>query len=175
VTEKRERGSFPSIGRAIRLVRTERGMNRKELAERSGLSYPYLSEIESGKKTPSSNAIGAIADALGIPAHRLVQVAETSLEGAPGTWMETGSSHFHEDAVRSAAFVAAPVPLADAMMPPPPQAAPARRLGRTKKTREVSAPPVRSSPELDELMALAAGMPPADRARLLDLARRLRG
>jgi transcriptional regulator with XRE-family HTH domain len=35
------------------------------VAEASGLSYPYLSEIENGKKRPSSRALEGIAEALG--------------------------------------------------------------------------------------------------------------
>ncbi len=34
--------------------RTEMGMKRTKLAERAALSYPYLSEIENGRKQPSA-------------------------------------------------------------------------------------------------------------------------
>jgi transcriptional regulator with XRE-family HTH domain len=64
------------LGRAIRVLRAERGLERKELAARCGISYPYLSEIESGKKRPSSQALRAIAEALGVPPHELLATAE---------------------------------------------------------------------------------------------------
>jgi transcriptional regulator with XRE-family HTH domain len=41
-------------------------MKRRELAERSELSYPYISEIENGVKDPSAKALRRIADALEI-------------------------------------------------------------------------------------------------------------
>src|SRR4051812_29246198 len=59
-------GYYEAVGRAIRVLRTERGMERKELAEAAGLSYPYLSEIETGRKRPSSKALFVIAEALGV-------------------------------------------------------------------------------------------------------------
>ena len=64
------------LGRAIRLLRVERGLERKDLAARSGLSYPYLSEIESGKKRASSQALLAIAQALGVRPHELLATAD---------------------------------------------------------------------------------------------------
>jgi transcriptional regulator with XRE-family HTH domain len=59
-------GYYEALGRAIRVLRTERGLERKDLAEAAGLSYPYLSEIETGRKRPSSKALFVIAEALGV-------------------------------------------------------------------------------------------------------------
>ena len=39
---------------AIAVRRTELGLKRKDLAERSSLSYPYVSELENGTKEPSA-------------------------------------------------------------------------------------------------------------------------
>jgi transcriptional regulator with XRE-family HTH domain len=39
-------------------------MKRKDLAAASGLSYPYIAEIENGGKVPSQRALQAIAEAL---------------------------------------------------------------------------------------------------------------
>jgi transcriptional regulator with XRE-family HTH domain len=55
-----------TLGRAIKVLRTLRGVDRKDLADRAGLSYSYLAEIENGKKSPSASAQKAIADALGM-------------------------------------------------------------------------------------------------------------
>ena len=41
-------------------------MSRKQLAEASGLSAPYLSQIESGKAKPSPETLAAIARELGL-------------------------------------------------------------------------------------------------------------
>ena len=52
-----------ALARAIRVLRTELGMSRKELAERADLSYSYLSELENAAKQPSSWALRAVARA----------------------------------------------------------------------------------------------------------------
>jgi transcriptional regulator with XRE-family HTH domain len=48
----------------VKLRRTELGLSRRELAERAGLSYPYVAELENGAKQGSPKAIEAIARAL---------------------------------------------------------------------------------------------------------------
>jgi|GEM_PF-5586153 transcriptional regulator with XRE-family HTH domain len=77
------------FGRAIAAVRSERGLKRMQLKERSGLSYPYISEIENGGKYPSQRAIQALADALSMTPSELVGFAERieadDLEGRGGS------------------------------------------------------------------------------------------
>ena len=53
-----------NVGEKIRYVRDIRGYSLTKLSELSGVSLPYLSEIESGKKTPSNKALTKIAKAL---------------------------------------------------------------------------------------------------------------
>ncbi len=48
----------------IRTYRNYRKMTVSELAEAAGISQPYLSEIESGKKTGSVDVLKRIASAL---------------------------------------------------------------------------------------------------------------
>lgn len=50
----------------VRVWREHRGMGRKRLAEASGLSTSYLSQVESGKRKPSPEALTAIAKELGL-------------------------------------------------------------------------------------------------------------
>ncbi len=71
-------GSLPEgLGRAIKVRRTGLDMSRKQLAQRAGLSYSYLAEIENGAKSPSSRTLDAIAEGLGLPLHELIHSAET--------------------------------------------------------------------------------------------------
>ena len=56
----------------IKTLRKHRGMTQNDLAHAAGLSRPYLTEIETGKKDGSVNAIRAIADALQVNAGLLV-------------------------------------------------------------------------------------------------------
>jgi len=68
-----------AIGRAIQVVRTDRGWSRKELAARSGLSYSFLSEIENGVKELSSRTFAVIAAALDVAPGALLYDAERRL------------------------------------------------------------------------------------------------
>jgi transcriptional regulator with XRE-family HTH domain len=75
----RGRDFYAALGRAIKVTRTEQGIERKELARLSGLSYPYLSEIEKGKKRASTEALIPIAQALGLRQSELLDRAERLL------------------------------------------------------------------------------------------------
>lgn len=74
--ERKEARSFEMLGRAIRVLRTEMGMNRKELAEAAGISYPYLTEIEAGKKSPSTSVLSEIAAVFSMQPHELLARAD---------------------------------------------------------------------------------------------------
>jgi DNA-binding XRE family transcriptional regulator len=50
----------------IRVWRKHRGLTQQELAERAGISKPYLSQIETGKRTGTAEVLAAIADALDV-------------------------------------------------------------------------------------------------------------
>jgi DNA-binding XRE family transcriptional regulator len=53
------------LGQRLRALRAERGETLAETAERAGISPQYLSEVERGRKEPSSEMIAALAGALG--------------------------------------------------------------------------------------------------------------
>jgi DNA-binding XRE family transcriptional regulator len=50
----------------VRILRKFRGLTQEELAGLAGLSRPYITEIETGKKQGSVSAIQAIATALSV-------------------------------------------------------------------------------------------------------------
>lgn len=54
------------IGRRIKDLRTAKNMKVTELANKSFISQPYLSDIEKGRTTPSIDKLTAICDALEI-------------------------------------------------------------------------------------------------------------
>jgi len=58
-------------------------MKRKDLAERSGLSYPYVSELEKGTKEPSARALRQLAEALELSSTELLALSER-YAGEPG-------------------------------------------------------------------------------------------
>jgi transcriptional regulator with XRE-family HTH domain len=53
------------LGRRLRVMRQDQAETLSETAARAGLSPQYLSEIERGRKEPSSEMIAALAGALG--------------------------------------------------------------------------------------------------------------
>jgi len=164
---------YLALARAIRAIRAELGIERRELAERSGVSYPYLSEIETGKKRPSSRALVALAEALGLAPSELLQRAEALTEGLRA---ETSVGE-------SRAPVGRPLS-APAAMPAPgaSREAGARRWFALGTTAEPESPDVvetavgpRSDRQsaLSELFAVAGRLPEEDLQHLLELARRL--
>ena len=55
-----------ALGRTLRAARDEQGGRLVDVAERAGISPQYLSEIERGRKEPSSEMIAAVSGALGL-------------------------------------------------------------------------------------------------------------
>ena len=57
----------------IRVWRDHRGLTQQQLAGAAGISVPYLSQLESGKRTGSPHVLAAIADALGVALDDIVE------------------------------------------------------------------------------------------------------
>ena len=53
------------LGRRLRTLRERQGRTLTDVAQRAGISPQYLSEIERGRKEPSSEMIAAVTGALG--------------------------------------------------------------------------------------------------------------
>ena len=155
---------YEALGRTIQVLRTDQGLERKELAERARISYSYLAAIETGKKPPSSKVLFAIAAALGLRTHELMASAETRQERGISTPREMRSSWFHSNAEAS---------------PPMAAAAFAPDVDAFSEDR-VDLPMARNVPRsptgyLMELERLTAGLSDEDREMILQLARRLAG
>ena len=60
----------------IRVWREYRGLTQRELAEKAGISKPYLSQIEAGKRKGSAAVLSALASALGLTLDNLVATDE---------------------------------------------------------------------------------------------------
>jgi transcriptional regulator with XRE-family HTH domain len=56
-----------TLGQRIKALRTERQLQQRQLAEKAGLTPSMLSQIESGRLTPSLHTLGKLAGALGMP------------------------------------------------------------------------------------------------------------
>lgn len=82
------------IERALKLAREFHRLSQTELANRLGISNSYLSEIESGVKTPTLELLNKYAEQFDIPASTLLALSE-QLDGAK----ETESSRKKSDRI----------------------------------------------------------------------------
>lgn len=64
------------LGNALAVIRVMKRIRQCEVAEKSGMSSSYLSEIEKGRKIPSIAVLDSIAAALGIKLSYLVKMGE---------------------------------------------------------------------------------------------------
>lgn len=70
------------IGGVLRRVRLRQGRTLREVALAAGVSLPYLSEVERGRKEASSEVLAAICRALGIHLSDLLEEARDELRRA---------------------------------------------------------------------------------------------
>ncbi|MFC0507822.1 helix-turn-helix domain-containing protein [Micromonospora costi] len=67
------------IGGVLRRLRLRQGRTLREVAQAAGVSVPYLSEVERGRKEASSEVLAAICRALGIHLSELLEEARDDL------------------------------------------------------------------------------------------------
>ena len=70
------------LGEQLRAARQARGETLHDVARRANLSPQYLSEIERGRKEPSSEMVAAVGSALGLTLLDLTLGAAARLGGA---------------------------------------------------------------------------------------------
>jgi transcriptional regulator with XRE-family HTH domain len=162
---------YEALGRAIKVARTQQDLSRKSLAERAGVSYAYLSDIETGRGRPSSKALLAVAGALGRTPSELLHEAELY-----GAMREMADPHASPPAIgaapRSPWFHAS----AGDRPAPAPQSLPASGPTRTEWQRLArSRLSGRTASERAELHAIVDGLSDDDVHAVLEIARRLLG
>lgn len=155
-------GSDPAFlaayGSAVARHRKEQGLSRKQLAARAGISYSYLSAIESGQKLPSLDVQEALADTLRTTPAALLADANRAADTTQA---------FEMPAVAAAPPAAAP------------SAGEPRRRTMRLGTRRADADGVETaaaisaSGALAELQAIVPTLAPEDAAVLVTMARRL--
>ena len=69
----------PRVGEVIRRLRQQRGLSRRELAERSGLSQSFLGAVERGR---SDIAVGRLSQVARVLGHDVASLLGYSLRGA---------------------------------------------------------------------------------------------
>lgn len=61
------------FGKNLRSIRESKGISQEDLAELADLDRTYVSGVERGKRNISLRNIHKLADALTLPAHRLLE------------------------------------------------------------------------------------------------------
>ncbi len=73
-----------AVGRELREERRTAGRTLADVAGQAGVSTQYLSEVERGRKEPSSEVLGAVAGALGLRLVDLTSRVSRRLGGISG-------------------------------------------------------------------------------------------
>jgi transcriptional regulator with XRE-family HTH domain len=68
--------SFPVIGLRVRALRESMGLSLRDLAERTGVSAPMLSQVERGETSPTLAVAGRIAAGLDLTLSQLLRLDE---------------------------------------------------------------------------------------------------
>ena len=76
------------LGRFLEHRRHELGLSRRDLADQSGLSYPYISQLETGDREPALKAMRSLAPVLDVRPEELAALV------AGGEWATTGTSSY---------------------------------------------------------------------------------
>jgi transcriptional regulator with XRE-family HTH domain len=66
----------PGLGRAIRRLRTERGLSQEEIGLRAGIHPTWISHLESGRNNPAWGSVRRLAGALEVKLSELAALAE---------------------------------------------------------------------------------------------------
>ena len=65
------------LGRLVQQRRHELGLSRRELAAQSDVSYPYVSQIETGDRDPSLRTMRKLAEILQLPVEEMATLVST--------------------------------------------------------------------------------------------------
>jgi transcriptional regulator with XRE-family HTH domain len=61
------------VAMRLKRLREQRGWSQATLAERAGVSRPYLARLETARQDPRLSTLEKLAKALGVPVARLLQ------------------------------------------------------------------------------------------------------
>lgn len=95
------RWSTPSSARTpIRVWREHRDLSQRQLAELAGISTPYLSQLEAGKREASQRVIRRLAKALRVDVDDLIRVEPEAVSGNRARLTEGADGGGAESAAR---------------------------------------------------------------------------
>lgn len=91
-----------AIGGALRRIRLDDGRTLREVSHAANISMPYLSEIERGRKEPSSEILAGICAALGLTLLDLLREAGAEQLGAEALLVDLTATSAPVTAIASA-------------------------------------------------------------------------
>ena len=71
-----------TFGIVLRKLRVEKGLSQEALALESGLDRTFVSMLERGLRQPTLSSLFALAEALQIPASRIVKLTEKDISSS---------------------------------------------------------------------------------------------
>ncbi|GEM88729.1 MULTISPECIES: helix-turn-helix transcriptional regulator [Oceanithermus] len=89
------------LAERFRELRKERGWRLKDVAEATGLSIPYLSDLERDRTNPSLETLRTLAEAYGMSVHDLMAPVDFYGERTPAS-LPRGLAELLEDPVLGA-------------------------------------------------------------------------
>ncbi|WP_293174271.1 helix-turn-helix transcriptional regulator [Oceanithermus sp.] len=90
-----------TLAERFRELRKERGWRLKDVAEATGLSIPYLSDLERDRTNPSLETLRTLAEAYGMTVHDLMAPVDFYGERTPAA-LPRGLAELLEDPVLGA-------------------------------------------------------------------------
>jgi transcriptional regulator with XRE-family HTH domain len=80
------------VGDVLRRARMSQGRTLREVSDSARVSLGYLSEVERGRKEPSSELLSAICDALAVPLSAVLTDAGERMASEERAALKTGAS-----------------------------------------------------------------------------------
>jgi transcriptional regulator with XRE-family HTH domain len=104
---------FDNLGKALRLLRKQQGLQQNQLAVRAGVTSSKLSNYETGQRQPTLDSLGRLVDALGLELADL-EAALDRVNRRPRRGGRDGRPHDHRALMEQAAahFLGLSEPLA---------------------------------------------------------------
>ena len=87
------------LGQRVRVLRRARGLTLRQLADASGLSLRFLSQVEAGHANPSLASLRELSQSLGVAVVQLVAEAEHPGKGRHGRAESSSLHHALHDLV----------------------------------------------------------------------------
>lgn len=174
---------YAGLATLLRSRRESLGISRRDLAAATGLSYPYIAQLEGGYRAPSVTTARRLADALRLPVEEIVHATGAATTTAPApaayhlvrpedAWLANpayapgiGSGRFDADVTAAShATPTAPLPTETPPTPAAPiaPASPAPASASTPRPTPVPPPPA-SVARPPEVAYPPAAAPPSAR------------